>query len=83
MTSLTERLMGEGTRQMMEYKEDLVQNVLTAAWNAIVFIAKKVEDNILCITTAPVIALQSTALQTPVANLLHALLRAPNTLVIK
>ena len=31
MTSLTKRLMGKGTRQAMEYEEESVHNVLTAA----------------------------------------------------
>ena len=50
MTSLTKRLMGKGTGQAMEYEEELVHNVPTAALNAIVSMAKKVEDNVLCIT---------------------------------
>ena len=83
MTSLTERIMGKGTRQAMEYKEESVHNVPIAAWNAILSIAKKVKGKILCVMTLPVIALQSTVLQTPVANPPHALLRAPNALIIK
>ena len=67
MTSLTERLAGKGTGQAMEYEEELVHNVPMAARNSIVFIAKKVKDNVLCIITMPVIALQSTGPQTPVA----------------
>ena len=46
MTSLIKRLMGEGTRQVMEYEEELVHNVLTAAWNTIISVAKKVKDNV-------------------------------------
>ena len=47
MTSLTKRLTGKGTRQAMEYEEESVHNVPTAASNAIVSVAKKVEDNVL------------------------------------
>ena len=67
----------------MEYEEESIHNVLMAAQNTIVSIAKKVKDNILHVMTTLVIALQPTMLQTPVANLLHALVRAPNTLVDK
>ena len=52
----------------MEYKEELVHNVLTAAQNAIVSIAKKVKDNVLCDMTAPVIMPPSAVLKTPAAN---------------
>ena len=83
MTSQTKRLMGEGTRQAMEYEEELVHNLLTAAQTAVVSIVKKVKDNILCIITAPVIMLPSTLPQTPAAKLPHTLLRVPKTLVIK
>ena len=55
ITSLTERLMGKGTGQAMEYEEELVHNVPTAACNTIVSIAKKVEDNVMCVMTMPVI----------------------------
>ena len=55
MTSLTKRLTGEGTGQAMEYEEELVHNVLTAAQNAIVSIAKKVKDNVLHVMTVLVI----------------------------
>ena len=44
--------MGESTRQAMEYEEESVHNVLTAARNAVVSVAKKVEDNILHVMTA-------------------------------
>ena len=67
----------------MQYEEELVHNVLAVAQNTIISVAKKVEDNILDVITILVIALQSTALQNPVASPLHTLLRAPNTLVIK
>ena len=55
MTSLTKRLIGKGTGQAMEYKEESVHNVHTAACNTIVSIAKKVEDNVMCVMTMPVI----------------------------
>ena len=83
MTSLTERLMGKGTRQAMGYKEESVYNVLTAARNAIVSLAKKVKDNVLCVMTALVIMPPSTTPKTPAANQLSVLPRAPNALVIK
>ena len=83
MTSLTKRLMGKGTGQKIEYEEELIHNIPVAAWNAIVSVAKKVEDNVLHMMTTLVIALQSTTPQNPVANLPHALLRVPNALVIK
>ena len=83
MTSLNERLTGEGTRQAMEYEEESAHNVVTAACNTIVSIAKKVEDNILHVMTAPVIMLPSTMPKAPAANLPSALLRVPNALVIK
>ena len=83
MTSLTKRLTGKSTGQAMECKEELVHNVLTAACNAIVSIAKKVNDNVLCMMTTLVIVLHSSMLQTPVANPLHALLRVSNALIIK
>ena len=83
MISLTKRLVGKGTRQDMEYEEELVHNALAIAQNAIVLVAKKVEDNILHVITAPVAALQPAAPQDPVANPPCALLKAPNALVIK
>ena len=43
----------------MEYKEESVQNVPTAAQNAIVSMAKKVEENVLCVMTMLVIMLPS------------------------
>ena len=57
MTSLTKRLMGEGTGQAMEYKEELVHNVPTAARNTIVSIAKTIKDKVLHVMTTPVIML--------------------------
>ena len=83
MTSLTERLTGEGTRQAMEYEEESVYNVPTAAHNAIVSMAKKVEDNVLHVMTAMVITPPSTALNTPEANPPGVLPKVPNALVIK
>ena len=75
--------MEEGTRQAMEYEEELVHNVLTAAQNTIVSMAKKVKDNVLCVMTTPVITPPSAALKTPEANPLGVLPKAPNALVIK
>ena len=83
MTSLTERLKGKGTRQAMEYEEELVHNTPTAARNAIVSMAKKVKDNVLRVMTVPVVTLPSAAPKTPEANPLGILPKAPNTLVIK
>ena len=82
MTSLTKRLTGKGTGQGMEYKEELVRNMPTAAQNAIVSMAKKVKDNVLCVMTAPVITPPSAVLKTPASNPPSILPRVPNTLVI-
>ena len=83
MTSLTKRLTGKGTGQAMEYEEELVHNAPTAARNAVVSVAKKVEDNVLCVMTAPVVTPPSTMPKTPEANLPGILPKAPNALVIK
>ena len=83
MTCLTERLTGKGTGQAMEYEEELVHNVPTSAQNAIVSIAKKLEDNILCVMTTPVIMPPSIVPKGPVTNPLSALLRVSNALIIK
>ena len=83
MTSLTKRLMGEGTGQAMEYEEELVHNAPMAARNAIVSMAKKVEDNVLCVMTALVIMPPSAMPKTPEANPPGVLPKAPNALVIK
>ena len=83
MTSLTERLMGEGTGQAMEYEEELVHNMLMAARNAVVSVAKKVEDNVLRVMTTPVITPPSAMPKTPEANPPGILPKAPNALVIK
>ena len=56
--------------------------MLAIAENTVLSVAKKVEDNVLHIMTAPVIVLQSAAPQNLVANMLHALFKAPNALVI-
>ena len=82
MTSLTKRLTGKGTGQAMEYEEKSVHNVPTAARNAIVSMAKKVEDNVLRVMTAPVVTPQSAAPKTPEANPPGVLSKAPNALVI-
>ena len=83
MTSLNKRLIGKGSGQAMEYEEESVHNVLTAAQNAIVSIAKKVKDNVFYVMTAPVVTPPSTAPKTPEANLPGILPKAPNALVIK
>ena len=67
----------------MEYKEELVHNMPTAARNTIVSMAKKVEDNVLRVMTAPVVTPPSTMPKTPEANLPGILPKAPNALVIK
>ena len=69
--------------QDMEYEEELVHNSLVVARNAIVSVAKKVKDNVLHMMTLPIIAPQPAALQNPVANPLHTLLKAPNAFIIK
>ena len=67
----------------MEYEEELVHNALMAARNTVVSMAKKVEDNVLHVMTAPVITPPSAAPTTPEANSPGVLPKAPNTLVIK
>ena len=49
----------------MEYEEESVHNVLTAARNNVMSIAKKFEDNILHVMTALVITLPLAVLKTP------------------
>ena len=83
MTSLTKRLMGKGTGHAVEYKEESLHNVPTAAHKTMVCIAKKVKDNLLHVMTTPVIMPPSTIPKAPVANPPSALLRAPNALIIK
>ena len=83
MTSLTERLTGKGTERAMEYEEELVHNVPTAARNAIVSMAKKVEDSVFHVMTTPVVTWPSTTPKTPEATPLGVLPKAPNALVIK
>ena len=67
----------------MEYEEELVHNMPTAAHNTVVFVAKKVEDNVLRVMTAPVITPPSATPNTPEADLLGILPKVPNALVIK
>ena len=84
MTSLTKRLIGEGTGQAKHiYEEESVHNMLIAAQNTIVSIAKKVEDNVLHVMTAPVIMPPSAAPNTPEADPPGILPKVPNILVIK
>ena len=83
MTSLNKRLTGKGTRQAMEYEEESVHNVPMAECNAIVSMAKKVEDNVLCVITVPVVTPPSAVPKTPEANPPGILLKVPNTPVIQ
>ena len=67
----------------MEYEEESLHNMPMAARNTIVSVAKEVEDNLLCVMTAPVVTLPSAVPKTPEANPPSILLKAPNALVIK
>ena len=67
----------------MEYEEESVHNLLMAARNTIVSMAKKVKDNVLCVMTALVVTPPSTMPKTPGSNPLGVLPKAPNALVIK
>ena len=75
--------MGEGTGQVMKYEEDSVHNAPTATRNAVVSVAKKVEDNVLFVMTALVVTPPSAAPNTPEADPPGVLLKVPNALVIK
>ena len=55
MTSLTKTLVVEGILQDMESEEELLHNALAVTSNAVVSIALKIEDSILCVLMAPVI----------------------------
>ena len=83
LMSLTKRLVGEGTGQDMEYEEELEHNVLAISQNAVISMAKKVDNSILRVITAWVVTSQSTMLWDPVANPPCTLLKVPNALVIK
>ena len=67
----------------MEYEEESVHNALMAACNAIVSVAKKIEDNVLRVMTTPVIMMPSAALKTPEASPPGVLPKTPNALIIK
>ena len=67
----------------MEYEEESVHNMPMAARNAVVSVAKKVEDNVLHVMTVPVITPPSAAPTTPEADSLGVLPKAPNALIIK
>ena len=67
----------------MEYEEELVHNALMAACNAVVSVAKKVEDNVLRVMTALVVKPPSAMPTTPEANPPGVLPKVPNALVIK
>ena len=68
---------------MMEYKEESVHNTPTAARNAVVSVAKKVEDNVLRVMTAPVVTPPSAMPTTQEVDSPGVLPKAPNALVIK
>ena len=67
----------------MEYEEESVHNALMAARNAVMSMAKKVEDNVLCVMTTPVVTPPSAAPTTPEADPPGVLPKAPNALLIK
>ena len=67
----------------MEYKKESVHNALMAACNAVVSVAKKVEDNVLRVMTTPVVTPPSAAPTTPETDSLGVLPKALNALVIK
>ena len=67
----------------MEYEEESVHNMPTAARSTVVSVAKRVEDNVLRVMTAPVVTPPSATPTTPEANQPGALPKAPNSLVIK
>ena len=75
--------MGKGTGQAMEYEEESVHNMLMAAHNTVVSVAKQVEDNVVRVMTAPVVTPPSAAPKTPEASPPGILPKAPNALVIK
>ena len=86
MTSLTKRLIRvKKPDRLMEYKEESVHNVPIAARNAIVSMAKKVEDNILHVMTALVVMPPSICHTKDPRNQfpLGALPKVPNAVVIK
>ena len=60
-----------------------MHNVLAIAWNAVMSVASKVEDSILWMMTMLVIVPQPAMPSNPVTNLLHALLKALKSLIIK
>ena len=67
----------------MEYEEELLHNALMAARNTVVSMAKKVEDNVLRVITAPVVTPPSAMIKTPESNPPSILPKAPNALIIK
>ena len=83
MTSITKRLVNKGTRHALKYEEELVHSAMAVSQNAIICMAKKVEDNVLLVMTVPVYAPQPITAQNPVATPLCTLLKAPNALIIK
>ena len=74
----------------MEYEEESVHNAPMSARNAVISVAKKVEDNVLRVMTAPVVTRShgrhtppSAAPTTQEADSPGVLPKAPNALVIK
>ena len=67
----------------MEYEEEPVHNVLAVAWNAVISVAFKFVDNIVCVVIALVIMMQPTVDPSPATKLPYTLLKAPKALVIK
>ena len=67
----------------MEYEEELVHNVPTAARNTVLSVAKKVENNVLRVMTALVVTPPSAMPTSPEADPPGVLPKVPNALVIK
>ena len=83
MISPTQRLPGKGIELNIEYKKQLVHYASAVAQNTVVSVVSKSKDNIISVMIMLVIVLQLAFLYNPVANPPHALLRVPNSLIIK
>ena len=83
MSSLTKRLASKVIEQDIKYEKESMHNVVAITHNAVVSIASKDKDNILCIIVVLVNALHPAGPSNPTANPIHTLLKAPNALVIK
>ena len=84
ISSITKRLEGKGTGILLiKYKEDLVCNALAVAWNAVMLLALKVEDNVLHIMIVPAIAPQLDALSNSLAKLPCTFFKVLHALIIK